>query len=169
MKILGFLMITLSSAVCGLCYVSIKEERMKELEAFSFMLELIRGELEANLCPLPELSVKLAAKVEGKAHVFLTLLSLNFEMLGAKAFEDIWCESLNMCCSELNENEKQILSTLGKVLGKYDISFQCVALENAVNLLQRSLSDEKNRMPQLKHLTLGISASAGAMLAILLI
>ncbi len=169
MKLIGFLMITLSSLICGNCYITIKKEREEELESFRFMLELIKGEITSRLCPLTELPQKLFGKVQGKAGIFLQILSLNLEMLGERAFEEIWSESLNACVSEFDDKEYDAINGLGKVLGRYEISLQCTTLDEVINLLTQSLNEERIRLPQMKRLSWGISASAGAMLAIMLI
>jgi len=169
MKMLGFLLISLSSALCGLCYISLKKDRVSELEAFSDMLTLMQGELLCRLSPLTELAAKLSENTEGKAGSFLKILALNLEMLGERAFYDIWCESLNVCVSELNKNELEAIKSLGNILGRYDVKTQTKAIDEVIEVLKRSALCEKDQLPQLKRLSMGISASAGAILAILLV
>ncbi len=169
MKLLGFLLISFSSALCGLCYVSSKKDRISELESFADMLGLMRGELTCRFSPLTELAAKLSENSVGKAASFLKVLTLNLEMLGERVFYDIWCESLNVCVSELDKSEAEAVKALGNILGRFDVETQAVAIDEVTAILKKSISEEKSQLPQLKRLSLGVSASAGAILAILLV
>ena len=169
MKLLGFLLITFSSSMCGLCYASGKKERIDELDSFCLMLQMMQAELSSKLCPLPEISKNLASNIKGRAGDFLKLLDLNFTLLGEKAFYVIWSECLDMSSIALKEEEIESLRILGKTLGRYDVEFQISAIEETLSLLRAQLQKESQEFPQLRGLSMGVSVSMGTMLAILLI
>ena len=169
MKLIGFILIVFSSMVFGLNYTEAKKNRLEELVSFSFMLELIVAELNTSLPTLPELIKKLEAKLDNKALSFVKVLSLNLAMLGEKDFNSIWCNSLSCCDMDLTEQEYDSISSLGSILGKYDVETQEKALNECLVQFRASEHKLKEELPQLKRLSLGVSMSAGAILAIMLV
>ena len=169
MKLFGFILITLSTTVCGICYASEKNERLKDLQSFCLMLELLRGELTYKLVPLSELAEKLSEELEGKASAFMQILSLNLASLGEKGFSIIWDESFDLCSLSFNDKECESIKELGKVLGRYDLQTQNKCITETYTILHDSLSTLMGAMPQIKKLSVGASMSAGALLAILLV
>ena len=169
MKFLGFVLVTVSSAVCGLCYCTGKSEHVNDLRSFCLMIEIMQGEITYRLSPLPELAVSVSERVQGRASNFLSVLSLNLNFLGEKDFDRIWCESLEACRPELDEKELEAIAALGKILGRYDVNTQSEAISVSLTYLRSKLNKESSELPQLKKLSLSVSMSAGALLAILLV
>lgn len=169
MKFLGVILITLSSTVCGMCYIADKKERIKDIESLCMMLELIRGELSFNLAPIPEIIAKLSQEIDGKAGTFVKLLSVNIAALGEKSFPIIWSESVAACSLSIGDNEYKAVDELGKVLGRYDIQLQIEYITAVIRLLTDSLTRGSAAMPEIKRTCVGVSMSAGAILSILLV
>ena len=169
MKLIGFILITLSSALCGFCYTSGRREHAESLASFCLMLEMLHAEIKDKLCPIPELSKSLSNKINGSAGNFLSLLSLNLAFLGEKNFEGIWCESLCAAAPELNDSEYESVAGLGKTLGKYDAQTQAEAISEVLASLRDSYTQVCAELPQINRLSMGVSVSAGALLAILLV
>lgn len=169
MKALGFVLVTISSAVCGLSIFSLKKDLLDELASFCLMLEIIQGELANKLSPMPELAQSVRKKINGKAKSFMEVLIINLNFLGERNLETIWCESLKACGAELGNAEMDALMSLGKIIGRYDVQTQCDAISNTLMLLRSSLNQKRNDLPQLGRLYLGLPMSAGAILAILLV
>ena len=169
MKLLGFILITLSSTVCGMCYVADKKEQIKDMESLCMMLELMLGELSFNLAPIPELIEKLSHKLDGKASTFVKLLSVNIAALGEKPLPIIWSESVAACSLSLGDNEYRAVDELGKVLGRYDIKLQIEYITAVLRLLTDTLTRGRAAIPEIKRTCVGVSMSAGAILSILLV
>lgn len=169
MKVLGFILVTISSAICGLCYCAQKSERLDDLNSFCLMFELMQGEITNRLSPIPELSHSISSRASGKARSFLNTLSLNLSLLGEKNFETIWCESYKACGTQLNSSETESVLALGKIIGRYDAQTQCEGIHNTIALLRSSLEKERSELPQIKKLSVSVSMSLGAFLAILLV
>jgi len=60
MKTIGFLLIIFSSLSLGVNHVASRKERIDTLLSFAAMLELIKAELNSNLCSIPELLERIA-------------------------------------------------------------------------------------------------------------
>lgn len=169
MKLLGLALIMASSAVFGITFTGLKQERINELQSFSLLLEFIRAELSTNSRPLPELLDRIVQKLEWSAAEFIKVLILNLSTLGEKDFDTLWRESIKVSVVSLNENEVDALSMLGSVLGKYDIDMQITALDEVLVLLKESEREESLQLPQAKRLNMGVSLSFGALLSIMLV
>ena len=169
MKLLGFILVTLSSAICGLSYYSAKSDRANDLRSFCIMLEMMQAELRDKLSPLPEIAISLSEKINGVAGSFLAVLSLNMSCIGEKGFEKIWCESLAVSKATIDEKEFEALASLAKVLGRYNLETQINAITDVLTFLHGRLREEDSKLPQLKKLSMSFSLSFGALLAIMLV
>lgn len=169
MKILGFLLIGISSLICGQSYSALKKSRVDDLNSFCSMLELMHAELGNRLRPLPELVHMLNEKMTGKALAFSKLLALNMGLLGERNFSQIWEESFNACGPNLDDKEYEAVKALGIFLGRYDAGFQCAAISKTLTGLQCQLKKERAELPQFNRMSMGVSLSMGALLMILLV
>lgn len=169
MKILGLTLVVLSSGLCGVNFVSVRKDRLDELRSFIYMLELIKAELSTNLSPLPVVVNKVSESICGKAADFSKLLLLNLSVLGEKCFETIWNESFRACETSFSAEEEQAIMKLGLILGKYEINFQTQAIEDCILVLRKREESCSASYPQTKRLSLGLSVSAGLLLAIILV
>ena len=169
MKLLGFSLIVCASIVFGLRQNEDKKNHIVNLNSFILMLDLIKAELNSNVCSIPELIEKILPKLNDASLSFVNVLKINLSLLGTKSFSAIWKESLCICSGSLYDKEFEALETLGQVLGKYDIETQSHHLDESIKLLRKSEIDAEFEFPQLKRLNLGVSVSAGLLLAILLV
>ena len=169
MKLIGFMLVILSAACCGLCVSTAKSERLDELMSFSSMLEHMQAELLSHQRALPDMVDKLSSLSSGRAQTFIKLLSTSLDKLGKIPLEDIWYSCLHESTASLNEAELNALASISSVLGKYDVEHQAKLMGEVKNILDSALKKESAELPQYKKSALGITASAGAMLAILLL
>ena len=169
MKIIGFSLIICASFAFGLKQTEYIKNRLVNLNSFIFMLELIEAELNSNICSIPELTEKIIDKLEGDSLTFMQLIKINLSMLGSKSFSAIWKESLSVCSNSLKDKEYEALDSLGQVLGKYEIDTQTHHLEECLKLLRKSEEEAAKEFPQSRQLNLGVSVSAGLLMAILLV
>lgn len=169
MKLIGFLLIVLSSVGCGFCFNTAKAHRLNDLTSFSVLLEHMQAELMSRYSTLPFIVEKMQLILEGKALEFCQKLSLGLEQLGSESLEDIWCRCLHGTETNLNQIELSALASIPQVLGKYDVENQAATIATVNKLLISSIEKEQRQLPQYKKTALGISASIGAMFAVLLI
>ena len=169
MKLLGCVMIALASLLGGVLYTRGIKQRQEELASACAMLELMRGELETRLTPLPELAAELAGRVGGAGEAFLLCLAMKLKEFGKRNFAELWAESVDgvFCASDAETRNRLI--QLGPVLGRYDIGSQLSALDSCADALRRRYLQLSGDMPQLLRLGMGLCMSAGALIVILLI
>lgn len=169
MKYLGLMLIFISSVACGYSYVRMRDEHISELGSVCMMLENMQRELESRLTPLPDLFKQLSVNMTGAAATFMEELLFEMKDLGSRNFCSLWNESIEKALKNLEEQEIHELELLGEVLGRYGIDRQLQAIQNCLNVLGKALECSVEVYPQRKKLAFGLSLSAGALLAIVLV
>jgi stage III sporulation protein AB len=165
----GLLLLFASCLSFGLNLVGEKRRRVAALKELCEALEIMQGELSAHATPIPSLCAMLAERTRGCAAALFKALSERLEDLGEKDFSVLWCEAGEESCALLSEEDRGLLKELGMVLGRYDLDTQLMELQRCAHSLQDRLEREKRLLPGRRRLILGLSASFGALLVILLL
>ena len=124
MKLIGFMLITLSALGCGISINSLKVDRINDLNSFSSMLELMQVELTSHYSPLTLIIEKLTLNLSGSAQKFAKNFSEQFDCLGQLSLEEIWNSCLSNTETYLKPTEIEALASVATVLGKYDVQEQ---------------------------------------------
>ena len=167
--LLGALLIAAASAALGFSYVNGEKRRLCALRSAEQMLKTMAGELETRLTPLPELISQLACRCDGAAAVFAEELNLRLCQLGERAFSTLWAESVEAAFHILSGEERELLSTLGLCLGRYELERQLTELSLTLDQLSRAIDRHSAALPEKKRLSLGLAWAGGALLVIVLI
>jgi stage III sporulation protein AB len=146
-----------------------KRTRIRTLRELCCALEIMQGELSLRESSLPELCRTLSTHGTGKAKRLFTALLELLPFLGECSFSSLWDKAVLCCWNDLNASERDAMRSLGLVLGRYDTQTQLRQLQACTALLKKSLFEEEQRFPAERKLWLGLSASAGAMIAVLLL
>ena len=139
-------LVVLCCTLLGRVSVGQSRQRSRALTALIEGLALMRAELKATLMPLPELLGVLSMRCEEPAAELFRLTSQG--LFRDLRFCEAWEAALEECewlC--LRKEERQTLSALGGILGRYEAEVQTEAIERAKQKLElfRSL-EEKDRM-----------------------
>jgi len=167
-KLLGFSLILTAALVCSAQRIRDWKARSAALEAFCEMLSQLRGILEVQAPPMPELLDALSRCSGGAAERFVKQLCQAMDRLGAVSFQTLWLEALADTAKDVGEDARHALETLGSVLGRYDLDTQLSAVDACLRVLRRQQEQLREKAPQSGRLTLGIMLSAAALLGILL-
>ena len=168
MKITGAVLILIACISAGLGYCKLRKMKISCLFELCRALSILKGELATSLLPLPRLFRSVSEKSKGDCAVFFSLLSSSLEEISEEDFNSLWEKTASSIFKALSEDELKAFSSLGCVLGKFQIDQQLSALENVIAVLQSSLSSEKSAFSAQQRLSLGLSA-AGAMLILLVL
>jgi len=169
MRFIGASLLIAASILSGACAVRMKKRRLCTLRELCEALEIMQGELSLHNSSLPEMFRLLSIHGTGKAGEIFSLLLEQLPLLGECSFSYIWDKALYCCRDELNPSERETLKSLGFYLGRYDTETQIRQLRACLTVLQTNLAEEEKSFPTERKLLLGLSASAGAMIAILLV
>jgi len=168
-RVIGFLLLQAASIVYAVQYGRTRKKQLEGLTSWCDMLQQLRGILEADAPPMPELLQTLARRSRGDACDFILGLQTSLDRLGKESFQELWNQALREKASSFEEDIAHELETLGTVLGHYDIATQLQAVETCQAMLLKYTGRLREELPQSSRLTFGLLISATLMLGILLI
>lgn len=169
MRYLGAILILAACAAAGFIYISAVKKRICALESLCTALELAAGELKTRAAPIPELCALLERRSDNAAAKFFARLSGDLESLGEKTFSDLWGAAVEDELACLLPDERQELTGLGSVLGRYELAQQENALTACVFALRASLTHARESYPGQRRLGFGLTAAAGALIVVILL
>jgi len=168
-RVLGFLLLQAAALLFFRQYRQRGKRRLDTLRSFADMLEHLRGILEADSPPMPELLQTLLRRCRGEAGEFIETLSRSMDMLGACSFYELWRQALREQNGLLDPDLLYELEALGEVLGRYELSVQLEAVDLCRAMLLKALNTLQKEQPQASRLTLALLLSGTLMLGIVLI
>lgn len=168
MHSLGLILIALSSVTAGLTCVRWKASHIKELRSVCSMLTIMQREFDTRLTPLGELFALIRDKDIGAASLFSVRILEQAESIGQTDFSLIWGESIELSFPALTQQERSVLQRAGEVIGKFSAERQLPELKLCHDTMTSALEAAIRDYPQGSRLAIGLSLSAGAMLAIVL-
>lgn len=167
-KILGASIVVLGCGGYGLMIAANHRKEVQSLRQLLSLLDYMQCELQYRYTPLPDLCRQVAAEATDKIQ--------NTFMTFARELEDQLSPDVSGCMENtLSKNPDipattaNILSLMGRSLGRFDLEGQLVSLENVRSECRKVLNDLiKHQETRVRsYQTLGICA--GAALAIILV
>ena len=170
LKLLGVILLMLGAAGLSFGAVGQLKAQVASLRSLTGALEQMKRELSFRLTPMPELMERVAHQARAPARYLFAHCRDHLWELGEKSFSQLWREAL---CGEpdllLGEREREVLTDLGEVLGRYDAAGQREALERAADELGRCLRRAEEDRDRLGRVYTVLGLGSGAMLVILLL
>lgn len=137
-KILGAILLVGAASVIGFGMKSRLELRVRSVRTMLNMLGIMRAEIGQALTPLPELLEKLAKIAPAPADAFFESCAEEMKIKPDVPFGIIWRRSLSRAdYLGLCDEEREELSELGNVLGRYRSDEQVLAISHAMRALER--------------------------------
>ncbi len=164
-RLMGALLLTAAGALAGLGAVGRLRERAEGREELAALLERMEFELGRFSAPLPELFGRLAGQFPGPAGALCRRVSEGLLSLGDRSMEEIWGQALET----LPATERRLLLPLGQVLGRYGAEEQRMALAACREAMERAAAEARDALRERGRMTVGVSAAAAGLLAVLLI
>lgn len=169
MRPVGALLLVLAFFLAAAGSLREKKERLRCLRDICLALQLLRGEMECRSAPFSETIEVLLPQLKGAGKSLFLFLSQSLSCLGEASFSELWEQAAAQSCQVLREEERQQLSRLGLVLGRYELEAQLRELAACHALLQSREREAAENYPVQRRLQLGLALSSGAVLAILLL
>lgn len=138
-----------------------RERFLGEMDA---ALGALQNGIEGLLAPLPDLFAELAERGGESVRGFFACLALS---QGETPLGEAWVRAL--AAAGLTEEERQVLLPLGHVLGRYDAGRQAGEIGLARSGLRRLAGKVRGEIDTRGRTYVGLGASAGAILALLLL
>lgn len=165
MKLLGGALVVLSGFLMGLQTVERLRSDVKRRSALCGMLEGLSYELGRFRTPLPDAFSALCAQSEGAALHLCRSVSEALSQPEPAVFSKAWARALD----GVPGREREILSPLGSVLGRYGTEEQLSALERCRRDMERLLTEGRDRLRERGRVCVGLWAAVGLMAAVVLI
>lgn len=124
LKLLGVLLVWGGCTLCGARACAALGRRVRTLEEIGQGLEVMEREIALNATALPELLEQMEQKESGTGGALFC--RCRAELVKGNSFADSWTSALDSSC--LSRRDKQLLSGLSGLLGRYDAAGQVQAL-----------------------------------------
>lgn len=171
MKIIGCIMVVLSSAGVGFYYSSEIKSRIDDLKELQKLIGLLRGDIRYASTPLPEAIHSISKRHNGKFFPFFNCISIQLEELSGRTFSQIWksateCELMN---SSLTKKDKLHLIQFGDTIGYLDKEMQLNTLDLYLSQLDYEISDLSKTVKEKSYLYRTLGITSGIFIIILMV
>lgn len=146
MKIIGAVIVCLSSAALGYKKSVMIEQRLDILNEFEKSLILLKGEIKYSAASLPEATESVYNRTFGYIKSFYEKVSKDLSNNIELTIKQIWEDNARLCFKEefIDAEDLNVITELGTQLGHLDVSMQLRAIELCMNRLkERQLAATK--------------------------
>lgn len=166
MKWIGAALIMMGCAGVGISMAAHHRSQERSLQQLIASLDFMQCELQYRMTPLPDLCRLTAAQCNGSLRSFWSRLARELEDQIRPDVYHCVCAALGSG-KDIPDKTGELLKTVGRSLGRFDLDGQIRGLENARYHCRRALEDlQKDRDVRLRSYQT-LSLCAGAALAIL--
>ena len=145
----------LSTAI-GLTISKIYENRVIEIKEFKNILNIIKTKIKFTYQPLAEIFKEIANKNETNVERIFGQMANQITYFQTR---EVWENCIQNADISINQEDKDILKKLGKLLGQTDVEGQISEIEVTENFLniQIEKAEEAKKKEQKMYKTLGIT------------
>lgn len=145
----------LSTAI-GLTISKIYENRVIELKEFKNILNIIKTKIKFTYQPLAEIFKEIANKNETNVERIFGQMANQITYFQTR---EVWENCIQNADISINQEDKDILKKLGKLLGQTDVEGQISEIEVTENFLNMQIekAEEAKKKEQKMYKTLGIT------------
>ena len=153
--ILLFVIFGLSSAI-GMTIAKSYENRVVELKEFKNMLNIMKTKIKFTYEPLAEIFKQIANKNETNVEKIFGQMANQITYYQTR---EVWENCIQEADISINQEDKDILKKLGKLLGQTDVEGQVSEIEVTENFLNMQIdkAEEEKKKNQKMYKTLGVT------------
>ena len=158
MQILKYILLVIIfslSAGIGFTISKIYENRVKELREFKNILNFMKTKIKFTYEPLLEIFTQIANDNNTNIEKIFGKMA---NQLQYGQTQDVWNRCIQEADISINQEDKDILKKLGKLLGKTDVEGQVSEIEVTENFLDTQIekAEEEKKKSQKMYKTLGV-------------
>ena len=170
MKLLGAILILLTSTAMGFMFSSRYRERPRQLRQLKSALQSLEAEIMYGLTPIHEAAAHLAEQIPHPINGFFIELVQQLDKRNGQSFHYIWNEALENFWPKtaLKINEKEIWKQFGQTLGQTDRDNQQKHIKMALSHLDREEKEARLAQQQYEKMTKSLGVLGGLLLILLL-
>ncbi|MFO7818724.1 MAG: stage III sporulation protein SpoIIIAB [Halanaerobacter sp.] len=156
MKLIGAILIIISSSSLGFLIAHQIALRPKQLQEMKTALEMLKTEIDYGMTPLPEAFAKLASNLNSPIADFFAIAQKRLEAGGVA--QEVWQESVSEVSSKtaLLEKDEELLVEIGYNLGSTSSADQIrhldLAQEKISNLYYEAVEEKEQKVKLWRYL-----------------
>lgn len=159
-KYVMLLLIVATSSIIGVLYSQKFVKRVKELQEIKSALNMFRTKIKYTYEPIPDIFQEIGSKFScNVSNIFIKAS----EKMGIESAGEAWRNSIDTVYSNLTKEDKEVLKSLGKMLGKTDSDGQLNEIEVTETFLNLQIekAEQERRKNEKLYKTLGVVAGFG--------
>jgi len=144
------------STAIGLAISKTYENRVTELKEFKNILNIMKTKIKFTYEPLAEIFKQLANKNETNIEKVFRQMA---NQMTYNQTRDVWEKCIQEADISINQEDKDVLKKLGKLLGQTDVEGQVSEIEVVGNFLNMQIekAEEERKKNQKMYKTLGVT------------
>ena len=148
------LIFSLSSAI-GIMIAKVYENRFKELKEFKNVLNIMKTKMKFTYEPLEEIFKEISSNNSTKIEEIFGKMS---NQILYEQVKNVWEDCIQEADISINQEDKDVLKKLGKLLGQTDVEGQVSEIDVTQSFLdvQIEKAEEEKKKNQKMYKTLGI-------------
>lgn len=170
-KVVGCILIILSSSLMGFYCSNGLKSRISDLKELRKLIVLLRGDIRYGNTPLPEAICAIARRNEGSFKEFFTKISEKLSEHSGNTFSQVWKEAVDieLLKTALNKKDKSGLIHFGDNLGYLDKEMQMNTLELFLTQLEDEIIELSKTAKEKSYLYNTLGIMIGIFVSIILI
>lgn len=143
-KIIIYSFIFLTSSGIGILISKKYEDRVNELKEFKNALNMFKTKVKFTYEPIPEIFEEISRNINSKPGKIFKLASINMKLVTAG---QAWNMAVDTDMLSINEEDRNVLKNLSKLLGQTDIDGQISQIDLTNSFLDEQIKKaEKERL-----------------------
>jgi len=171
MKLAMLILIFVCCSLFGLCMDNDERKRLKELEQFIYLFEMLKGEIDYQLTPLMTACHKVAGYINGGVSQTFCFFSQQLEMENEKELGAMWHSALEKGKHflHLKSSDYEILEGFGSNDGLLDKYLQKRQIEIVIDKLEHERKQGQEKYEKYSKLNRYLGMVVGGAIVIFLI
>lgn len=165
-KLFLYVLIISTSSTIGIMLSQKYVKRVDELKAFKSALVMLKTKIRYTYAPICEIFTDISKSLKGNVSNLFENACIQIEEKGAT---DGFCVALEMTNLNVTKEDRQVMETLSKLLGKTDVEGQINEIELVQSFLETQIEKaEVQREKNAKlYKTLGVICGVGIVIILL--
>lgn len=165
-KIVIYSFIFLSSSLLGILFSKKYVNRVNELREFKNALNMFKTKIRYTYEPIPEIFEEISDSIDSNISSVFRQASRQMEVLTAG---EAWDLALKLDMLNINDEDRNVLKNLSKLLGKTDLQGQINQIEITSDFLDKQIKKAENQKEKNERMYRALGMILGVTIVIILV
>lgn len=166
LRIVIYMAIFLTSSAIGILKSTKYTDRVNELKEFKSGLNIFKTKVKFTYEPIPEIFNQISISLNSKIGKIFQIASNNMKDVTAG---EAWNMALDIDILNINEEDKNVLKSLSKLLGKTDVNGQISQIELTSTFIDEQIAKAEKERQQSEKMYRSLGMIIGIGIVIILI